>query len=59
MSKCEILLRSDVTIPITRIINYSVILSECEESHKIEKSYKILRLKPQYDKMDWRFTPIH
>ena len=27
----------------------NVILSECEESHKIEKSYEILRLKPQYD----------
>ena len=65
---------SDVTIPITRIINYSVILSECEESHF--KNYEILRqfalalngygsafilelVRPQYDKMDWRFTPIH
>ena len=23
--------------------------SKCEESHKIEKSYEILRLKPKYD----------
>ena len=27
----------------------NVILSESEESHKIEKSYEIFRLKPQYD----------
>ncbi len=33
------------------LLHYSieVILNECEESHKIEKSYEILRLKPQYD----------
>ena len=61
------------------MLNYVIMRkksSKCEESHKIEKSYEILRqfalalngygsafilelVRPQYDKMDWRFTPIH
>ena len=36
-SESRLMRGSDVTIPITSILNYSVILSECEESHKIEK----------------------